>query len=138
MLWVICSSNAGSWARVDVGLCERVADVDVGGQPRRAPLASQIQQLVDGRQILLGDAQARLRAAKLHVVLRHIRENRHQHRALILDRDLHARLGGLHGAAYASEQIDFPGGGAAQLKLVVRIRNGKPGAARHVDGADRS
>ena len=38
-----------------------------GGQARRTPLARQIQQLVDGGEILVGDAQARLRAAQLDI-----------------------------------------------------------------------
>ena len=100
-----------------------LADIDVRGQARRTPLASQIQQFIDGCEILLGNAQARLRAAKFHIALRHIGEHRDQHGAVILDRDLHAGFGSLHGTANASEQIDLPGGAGAQLKLIVGIRN---------------
>ena len=83
-------------------------------------------------------AQARLRAAKLHVALRHIGEHGDQHRAVILDRDLHAprRRPPPNGVRARTDR--FPRRRrAAQLQLIVGIRNGEARAARHVDGSDR-
>ena len=107
----------------DVGLGRRVAHIDMRGQARRQPLTSQIQQLIDGREILLGNAQARLSAAKLHVALRDVGEHGHHHGPMVLNRDLLGGIRRLDGAANASEQIDFPGGAGTQLKLIVRIGN---------------
>jgi hypothetical protein len=137
MLCVICSSKAGSSARVALACAIELLTSMCGGQAGSAPLARQFQQLIDGGEILPGDQQARLCTAQFDVVLRHVGEHRYQHRPPILDRHLDTGIGRFHRTPHAPEQIDLPRGIGAELVLTVGVGDADAAAAGQADVADR-
>ena len=110
-------------------LCGGVRHVEIGGQPAGRALLRQLQRVLRGLQVVLGDLLAKLRAAQIDVVAGHLGQRRQQRVALCLLRGVDRGIGRFHRPPDLAPQIKLPGRVEAVLIEVEGYQVGADDAA---------
>src|SRR5229473_6279072 len=93
--------------------------IELGGQSCFRPGAGQIKSVLLRLDIFVCNLEPALETAQLRIDAADIAQQNDEHVAAILFRSGHVGSGSLHAPTNSSEDIQFPWGGKAALKIVV-------------------